>query len=164
MILMKLQAGMTEMNARLTTTVGSVLLSVLLLSPAAMLSAQQPPAKHSLPPLTVDLRSVSYPSALQRQGVQGRVLVAFNITKRGKVDDPVVVSGEPAGEFDSVAIKAVKQVHFTVPDDWEASGDSAYQYQFSVLFKLSPCIAPACVAPKPHEAADDFLVIGAEAK
>jgi TonB family protein len=154
---------MTEMNARLTT-VGSVLLTALLLSPAAMLSAQQPPAKHALPQLTVDLGSVTYPGALQRQGVQGRVLVAFTITKRGKVNDPVIVDSEPVGDFDSVAIKAIKQVRFTVPDEWEDSGDSAYQYQLSVLFKLSPCMAPACVAPKPHESADDFLVISAEAK
>jgi len=150
------------MKARLTT-VGAVLLTVLL-SPF-MLSAQEaPPAKRALPQLNVDLSSVTYPSALQRQGVQGRVLVAFTITKRGKVNDPVVVSSEPAGEFDSAAIRAVKQVHFTVPDDWEASGDSAYQYQLSVLFKLSPCVAPDCVAPKPHDSADDFLVIAAQAK
>lgn len=155
---------MTEMNARLTIT-GSMLMLALLLSPASMLSAQDAAkAKRSLPQLNVDLGSISYPSAQQKQGVQGRVLVAFTITKRGRVNDPVVVASEPAGEFDSVAIKAIKQVRFTVPDDWEDAGDSVYQYQLSVLFKLNPCMAPACVAPKAHESADDFLVIGGELK
>jgi TonB family protein len=163
MIWTNFQAGMIEMNTRLTTIVAGLLVTFML-SPA-MLSAQETsPAKHALPQLNVDLASVTYPSALQRQGVQGRVLVAFTITKRGKVNDPAVVNAEPAGEFDSVAIKAVKQVRFTVPDNWEDSGNSVYQFQLSVLFKLSPCVAPACVSPKPHESADDFLVIGAEAK
>jgi TonB family protein len=155
---------MTEMNVRLTIP-GSMLMMALLLSPTGMLLAQEiAKAKHSLPQLNVDLGSISYPSAQQKQGVQGRVLVAFTITKRGRASDPVVVSADPPGEFDAVAIKAIKQVRFTVPDDWADSGDSAYQYQLSVLFKLSPCVAPACVAPKAHESADDYLVIGAELK
>lgn len=155
---------MTEMHARLNT-LSSMVLAAAMLFPGAMLSAQTaPPGKRALPQLTVDLSSLSYPAAQQRQGLQGRVLVAFTINKRGRANDPVVVDSEPAGEFDAVAIKAIKQVRFTVPDDWEDSGDSAYQYQLSVLFKLSPCMPPACVAPKPHDAADDFLILGGEAR
>jgi hypothetical protein len=55
-------------------------------------------------------------------------------------------------------------MRFTAPDDWEESGGEAHRFQLSVLFKLSPCVAPACTAPTPHESADDFLVIGALAQ
>jgi TonB family protein len=155
---------MTVINMRLTTR-GSVLLAAFLLVSGGMVFGQASPSvKRTLPQLSVDLGSVDYPGALQRQGIQGRVLVAFTITKRGRVNDPIIMDAEPTHDFDSVAIKAVKQVRFTVPDDWEATGDSAYQYQLSVLFKLSPCVAPACISPKPHDSADDFLVIGAQAK
>ena len=156
---------MTVMNMRLTTLHsifrGSLLLAALWLSPGMSLSAEP---KHSLPQMAVDLGSVSYPSSALRQALQGRVLVAFTITRKGRADNPTILNAEPEKEFDSIAIKAVKQVKFTVPDTWEASGDSAYQYQLSVLFKLYPCAAPACVAPQAHESADDFLVIAAEAK
>lgn len=138
------------------------LMMQLLLSGVA--HAQGADAKRSLPQLTVDLNSLTYPSSAQRAGVQGRVLVAFNITKKGRADDVEIVNAEPADDFDAVASKAVKQVRFTVPDDWEASGGAAHRFQLSVLFKLNPCVAPACVTPKPHESADDFLVIGAQAK
>lgn len=155
---------MTVMNMRLTTR-GSVLLAAFLLASGGMVYGQaNPGVKRALPQLSVDLGSIDYPSAQQRQGMQGRVLVAFTITKRGKVNDPVVMDADPSHDFDSVALKAVKLVRFTVPDDWEDTGDSAYQFQLSVLFKLSPCVAPACISPKPHESADDFLVIGAQAK
>jgi TonB family protein len=120
-------------------------------------------AKQPLPQLTVKLESVTYPEAVRKAGIQGRVLVAFTITKRGHVDEPEVVSAEPPTDFDVAALKAVKQVKFTVPKDWDDTGATSYRYQLSVLFKLNPCVAPACLAPKPHESADDFLVIGAEA-
>lgn len=152
------------MNRRPTTLV-SILLATLLLLPGVDLSAQQSSKqKRTLPQMSFDPASVAYPGAALRQVMQGRVLVAFTITKKGRASDPVVLNAEPEKEFDAMAIKAVKQVRFTVPDDWEESGDSAYQFQLSVLFKLYPCVAPACVAPKAHDSADDFLVVAAEAR
>ncbi|MGC3980274.1 MAG: energy transducer TonB [Steroidobacteraceae bacterium] len=140
------------------------LLWLVLLLPLGMPAHAQTPAKRALPSLSADLNTLSYPSGALRAGLQGRVLVAFTITKKGRADDVEVVTADPAGEFDATAIKAVKQVRFTVPEDWEASGASAYRFQLSVLFKLNPCVAPACIAPQMHEAADDFLVVGAQAK
>ncbi len=152
------------MCARLITLLPlAAMLQMLIGSSAAL--AQAPPATTPvLPQLSVDLNSLQYPSAAQRAGLQGRVLVAFSITKRGRADELEVVEAEPVGEFDAVAIKAIRQVRFTVPDDWQDSGNVEHRFQMTVLFKISPCVAPACVAPKPHASAADFLVIGAEAK
>lgn len=141
----------------------SCALAGLLMLWTAHSHAQQPAAKRPLPQLSVDLNSLTYPGAPQRAGLQGRVLVAFTITNRGKADNIEIVSAEPAGEFDATATRALRQVQFTVPRDWRDSGGEAQRFQLSVLFKLSPCAAP-CVAPQVHEGADDFLVISAQAR
>ena len=154
------QVGIRNMTVRKTTR-GLVLLAALVLAPVTLLFAQDAaPAKPKLPQMTVDLSEFSYPSDLQTQGVMGRVLVAFTINKRGVPTDPVVIDADANKEFNTLAQKIIKRVRFTVPDGWQDNGYNAYQFQMSVLFKLSPCVAPACVAPKPHEAADDFLLVG----
>lgn len=148
------------MNSRLT-----ILCTVLLALPGAAVHAQATSAaRHDLPELTVDLSPLSYPSAAQRAGVQGRVLVAFNITRKGRADAVEAIVAEPVDTFDSVAIKAVKLLNFAVPDDWQTTGGTIQRFQLSVLFKLNPCVAPTCVSPMPHESADDFLIIGAQAR
>ena len=154
----------TEINmfARLAIWSGLMLIWQVTL-PGAATGAQPAPIKPPLPQLTIKLETIEYPAAPLTAKMQGRVLVAFTITKRGRVDEPVIVAAEPAGVFDDAAIKTIKQVRFTVPDGWEASGGSAHRFQVSVLFKLNPCVAPQCVAPKPHEGADDFLIVGAQA-
>ncbi|MGE0115247.1 MAG: TonB family protein [Steroidobacteraceae bacterium] len=151
------------MSPRLTLS--SSMVTVLFAVFAVTVRAEETvAARLPLPQLTVDLSSVTYPGPAQRAGMQGRVLVAFNITRRGRPDELEVVNAEPADVFDSVAIRAVKQVEFTVPRDWEATGGASHRFQFSVLFKLNPCEAPACIPPVPYESADDFLIVGAQAK
>ncbi len=136
----------------------------LLVLPAALSGAQESGVKRSLPQLAVDLNSLTYPGSAQRAGLQGRVLLAFNISRKGRVDNVEVVSGEPPEQFNTEAIRALKQVQFKVPGDWKDSGGEVHRFQLSILFKLSPCVVPGCTSPKPHDTADDFLVIGAQAK
>ena len=150
------------MSARLIKLFLSVLLLQFAGSPAIAQIA--PSGGHALPQMSVDLNALDYPRVAQSAGVQGRVLVAFNISKRGRADNEEVVESEPSGEFDSVALKAVRQVRFTVPDDWKDSGGTEQLFHISVLFKLYPCKAPDCLSPKQHDTADDFLVVGAQAK
>lgn len=136
----------------------------MLALPAALSHAQEAGVKRSLPQLTVDLNSLTYPGSAQRAGLQGRVLVAFTVSRKGRAENIEVVSAEPPEQFDGPAVRAVKQVQFTVPRDWQVSGGEAQRFQLSVLFKLNPCVVPACTTPQPHESADDFLVIGAQAR
>jgi TonB family protein len=152
------------MTVRRFILLGLILVGQALL-PGAIANAQGTgAAKRPLPQFSVQLEDLTYPGSAEKAGIQGRALVAFTINKRGRVDGPVIVSAEPAVPFADAALTAIKQVRFEVPSDWVASGGPTYQYQLSVLFKLSPCVAPACVAPKPHEGADDFLMITADAK
>jgi TonB family protein len=132
-----------------------------MLALAGVIAAQQP-ARPALPPLTLALSSNVYPVKAQRAGLQGRVLVAFSISRKGVPDDLLVMDADPAGWFEDVALTLVKQVRFTVAKDWKATGGVAQRYQLSVLFKLTPCPATSCSAPKIHEVADDFLIVSAE--
>lgn len=151
------------MNSCRTLLFG-VLLTGQVLLPCVPALAQEVPRKRALPQLTVNLETVPYPETARIAAVQGRVLVVFTITKRGRADEPIVMAAEPVKEFDEAAIRAIKQIRFTVPEDWVATGGPEYHFQISVLFKLSPCNAPACISPEPHEAADDFLIISAQTR
>lgn len=119
-------------------------------------------AKVALPPLTLNASSSSYPAAASRAGIQGRVLVAFQITDKGRPDELAVEKAEPAGEFEDAAQKLVKQVRFNVPKNWEDLPESKQWYRLSVLFKLLPCQPDICVAPEQHAEAQDFLLVTAE--
>ena len=118
----------------------------------------------SLPPLNVSLGSALYPSEALKAGLQGRALVEFSIDKKGRVDNEALVEAEPTGQFEEVALDVVKKVKFTVPDDWRDIGGIEQRYKLSVLFKISPCEAPACIAPVAHDGADDFLIVAAQRK
>lgn len=117
-----------------------------------------------LPAMTVDLNASAFPSAAIKSRTQGRVLVAFNIDKRGGVNKQDVVQSEPEGTFDSAALSVVKSIKFNVPKDWDSKGGPSHRYQLSVLFKLSPCPPDTCTAPKAHPEANDFVIVGAQAK
>ena len=142
-------------------TLGLVLgINLACLGVALAQETERPP----LPALSVSLGSALYPSAALKAELQGRALVEFSIDKKGRVDNATLLEAEPVGQFESTALTVVKKVRFTVPDDWRDSGATEQRYRLSVLFKLSPCEAPACVAPVAHDGADDFLIVSAQRK
>jgi protein TonB len=53
-----------------------------------------------------------YPPRALSRGIEGWVIVQFNITAAGTVKDPVVVDAEPKGIFDDAAIKAILRWRF----------------------------------------------------
>lgn len=53
-----------------------------------------------------------YPSRAMSRGIEGWVVVSFTVTPQGTVIDPVVVEGNPAGTFDSAALRAVKKFKY----------------------------------------------------
>lgn len=54
----------------------------------------------------------AYPRRARAQGIAGRVVVSFLITADGRVEDARVLSAEPAGWFEDVAIEAVRSWEF----------------------------------------------------
>ena len=56
-----------------------------------------------------------YPVEAKAQGVQGEVVVRYNVTAQGMVVDAEVVSSNPPGVFDNAALEAVKSWRFNPP-------------------------------------------------
>ncbi len=117
-----------------------------------------------LPPMNASVDPDVFPSAALKNSVQGRVLLDFTISRNNKIEDVKVVDSAPEGMFDSAARKTLSAVKFAVPKDWEESGAVLHRFSLSFVFKLMPCPTEPCVAPKPHDNADDFLIITATAK
>ena len=51
----------------------------------------------------------TYPEQLAKDGVEGFVVVEFDITPSGRVENAVVVESKPARVFDQSALSAIKQ-------------------------------------------------------
>lgn len=50
-----------------------------------------------------------YPQRALLKGTEGYVILAFNVSKEGKVVEPRVLSSQPAGVFDRAALKAISR-------------------------------------------------------
>lgn len=50
-----------------------------------------------------------YPAAALRRGLEGRVLVEFDLTASGAVENARVVAAEPTRTFDEAALRAIRQ-------------------------------------------------------
>ena len=53
-----------------------------------------------------------YPAKLKSEGVEGLVLVAYDVSAEGTVGNLRIVSSEPPGQFDSAALRAVASWQF----------------------------------------------------
>ncbi|HEX2585083.1 MAG TPA: energy transducer TonB [Steroidobacteraceae bacterium] len=126
--------------------------------------AQVAQKKMMLPPMNASVDPDVYPFPALKNAVQGRVLLEFTITRRGKIDDVTVVDSEPQGMFDTAAKKTLGAIKFTPPKDWEDTGGALHRFTMSVVFKLTRCPTTPCVVPQPHDTADDFLIITAAPK
>ena len=107
-----------------------------------------------------------YPLAARRLGIQGRVLVEFVISSKGRVTFPptVLLAEEPEGRviLQTAALSYVRQAQFDVPSDWQASGGAQHKFRFSVVFLLRPCReAEPCEEPAPYFGADRSFTITA---
>lgn len=50
-----------------------------------------------------------YPATALQRGIEGRVLIEFNVGRNGAVNNPRIIASEPERVFDKAAIKAVEQ-------------------------------------------------------
>jgi len=64
------------------------------------------------PARAVRVVSPEFPQSAQARGIEGFVIVAVTISDKGQVVDAKVVSAEPAGFFEKVAIESVKKWSF----------------------------------------------------
>lgn len=55
----------------------------------------------------------SYPREAKAQGLEGYVLIGFDISKQGMPEGLRIIQSEPAGIFDQAALEAVRQWRYS---------------------------------------------------
>lgn len=69
-------------------------------------------ASLSRPPQFIGGADLVYPENARSIGVEGRVVVRYDVTTAGTVANAVVVESEPPGVFDAAALDAVRSWRF----------------------------------------------------
>ena len=77
-----------------------------------------------------------YPAAAKSQGIEGVVVIRYDVSVEGMVINASVVSSEPTAVFDSAALAAVRSWRFNAPVV-EGSKQPARNRESSVEFRLS---------------------------
>ena len=85
--------------------VATLLLATLTVVPAGCASLTRPPQ-------FIGGADLVYPAAAKAEGVEGRVVVRYDVTAAGAVDNAAVVESEPPGVFDAAALAAVRSWRF----------------------------------------------------
>jgi len=67
---------------------------------------------HNRPMQLINGAGPIYPTAARQAGVEGLVVVRYDVTQEGNVINAVVAESEPAGVFDEAALAAVRSWHF----------------------------------------------------
>ena len=78
---------------------------------------------------------LKYPRRAERLGVEGFVLVSFDLSKDGEVLDLRVVESQPRLMFDKSALKFVAGFKFSIPEE-DGEAVPATDIKFQVGFKL----------------------------
>ena len=78
---------------------------------------------------------LKYPRRAERLGVEGFVLVGFDLSEEGEVLDLRVIESQPRLMFDKSAMKFVQGFRFSIPEE-DGDAVSATDIKFRVGFKL----------------------------
>jgi hypothetical protein len=106
-------------------------------------------AQPRLPAVKYSKQEDFYPDAARLHDIQGRVLVAFDITPAGVAKNITVLWAEQE-VFTKPTVRMLQSVHFAVPDDWLATG-AWRRWRAGVVYRL------ASPAP-PQTQSDEFAV------
>jgi TonB family protein len=77
-----------------------------------------------------------FPPKARRMGMEGRVLVAFDITARGRAEHISVIWSE-SEIFESSAVNMLESTRFNVPSDWSENG-AWKRWRMGFVYRLSP--------------------------
>jgi len=79
-------------------------------------------------------RSIRYPEAARRAGIEGRVFVQFIVNEQGEVEDPQVIRGIGGGA-DEEALRAIRDAQFR--PGMQRGRPVRVQYSLPIVFQLS---------------------------
>ena len=77
-----------------------------------------------------------YPASARTQNIEGEVVVRYDVSSVGQVENAEIVSSDPVGVFDDAALQAVRSWLFNAP---LVDGESraAQNIESTVVFQLS---------------------------
>ena len=84
-------------------------LAAVLLGGCALLAGCSAPSR---PPQFLSGPDLVYPPAAKAAGIEGHVVVRYDVTAGGAVANPVVVESQPAGTFDAAALASLSGWRF----------------------------------------------------
>ena len=83
--------------------------AAVLLGACALLGAC---SSSSRPPQFLSGPDLVYPAAAKAAGIEGHVVVRYDVTAAGTVANPRIVASEPAGTFDAAALASLSRWRF----------------------------------------------------
>ncbi len=87
------------------------------------------------PPVLVEAGRLVYPAAAKAQGVEGEVVVQYDVNPDGTVTAVAVLSADPPGVFDAAATALVRSFRFR-PARLEGRVVASLEQTSTVRFKL----------------------------
>jgi bla regulator protein BlaR1 len=90
-------------------------------------------SSRALAPTPIQIRQPVYPHAALVQGIEGQVVIEFGLSAGGGVQDPRVISAQPAGVFDQAAIDAIRAWKYALPE----VAATSQRYRQTLAFTLN---------------------------
>jgi len=90
----------------------------------------------NLPGRKVDMSRDWYPDAAKRLGLEGRVLLGFDMKADGRAKNISVIWSENSA-FEASAVEMLKSVRFTVPANWKTA-DASRRWRMGLVYRLYP--------------------------
>lgn len=102
--------------------------------PAITIAAPKAPAELSAAqaPTPIRIRQPVYPSLALEHGIEGQVVIEFSLSDDGHVENPEVVSAQPAGVFDRAAVDAFRGWRYAL-----AGEVTSMRYRQTMAFTLN---------------------------
>jgi len=88
-------------------------------------------------PRVKNSKGIYYPERAKRDGLEGKVLVAFDIDAGGRVSHLAVLDSDDS-VFEATAREYLTGLQFDVPSDWSKSAAHLIRYHIGFLFCIPP--------------------------
>ena len=89
-----------------------------------------------LPPIKSS-KGLYYPDAAKRVGLEGKVLVAFDIVADGRVANLAILFSDESA-FENTAKEYMSGLRFEVPSNWASSASRYQRYHIGFVFCIPP--------------------------
>ncbi|OOG47857.1 M56 family metallopeptidase [Rhodanobacter sp. C01] len=96
-------------------------------------AAAEPDVSAGQAPIPIRIRQPVYPNVALVGGIEGQVVIEFGLSADGDVEDPRVVSAQPAGVFDQAAIDALRAWKYALP----GTAATSRRYRQAIAFTLN---------------------------